>query len=188
MKVYITIFFLLSYLHSNGQKIEYRNDSLFINGNNIDPMISKLKLDSILGIKGKEKHQSGKYKPGTKELINWIKYSYNNLGLIFSRNDYEKNKLSISIKLHENSNHEIDKSNMKTKVFKGELYLFETYMNNISTIEEMRVIKNSVIRYSEGTFLSKTGIVNGTIKYREMEVYLSFDFQTNQLTILNFSI
>ncbi|HWR31937.1 MAG TPA: hypothetical protein VN451_00310, partial [Chitinophagaceae bacterium] len=160
---FIILFFHFS-LSVIGQRIDFRNDSLFISNFFVNGYTNKSTLDSLLGDKGKEKELAGKHKQGAKEaVINWKKITYKDLGLIFTKNDYDPKSLGIGVKLHKNSNPGVDWNNMPTKTFKGELYIDNNFMNDKRTIDQLKKMENCTVSYQESSFAGHTGIISCTI-------------------------
>jgi hypothetical protein len=146
---------------------------------------NKSTLDSLLGYKGIAKEMEGKHKPSAKEtVIKWTKITYKDIGLILTKNNYDPAILAIGVKLHTNSNPNVDWNNMPTKIFKGKLYIDNNYMNDKRTIEQLKKLENCTIRYKESSFGSRTGIISCNIIYLDKEIRALFDFQTNELTCI----
>ncbi|OIR12797.1 hypothetical protein GALL_58640 [mine drainage metagenome] len=167
-----------------GQRIDFRNDSVFVNNYYVTGSTSISTFDSLLNARGKEKKKMAKYKPGTKEMIKWTSYTYNKEGLIFNKNDYDTTHLGVAIKLYRNTDPAVDQNNMATRTFKGELFIDENYMNDKRTIEQLQKLKNCSVTYKESTFSSHTGIVICNIIYQKRPINVRFDFMTNQLTCI----
>jgi len=167
-----------------GQRVDFRNDSLFINNIFVNWMTSKSTLDSLLHDKGKLKKTTGKYIPGTNQPAKWTKIIYNKKGLIFSKNEYDTSSLLVAIKLYKNMNPEVDRNNMSTKTFNGDLFIDINYMNDKRRIDQLQKLTNCLVSYKESTFASHTGIVICNILYQKREIRALFDFQTNNLTCI----
>ena len=184
----IRLFFFLLFTHFSflavSQKIDFRNDSLFVNGYFIDGRTSKSTLDSLLNEKGRLKRIVGKYKPGTLELSKWSKIIYNKSGLIFTKKDYDSLNLSLSIKLYKNSNAEIDYTNMPTKTFKGTLFIDSNYMNDKKTVDQLQKLKNCSFSCKESTISGQSRTIFCNILYRQREIRGIFDFKTNTMTCI----
>jgi hypothetical protein len=159
-----------------GQRIDFRNDSIFVDTYYVDGSTKKSTLDSLLKTKGKEKKYKGKYKPGTRERMNCESYTYRSKGLIFSKQDADTAKLSISIKLHRNSNPVVDQSNMPTKTFKGKLFIGDNYMNDKRQVEQLQKLKNCVMTYNK--------VAMGDIVYQQRQIKVLFDFMTDEATCI----
>jgi hypothetical protein len=188
-KLFMRTRFIILFFHFSlsviGQRIDFRNDSLFINNLFVNGHTNKSTFDSLLGDKGKEKEMEGKHKPGAKEtVIKWTKITYKDLGLIFTKNDYDPATLAIGVKLHKNSNPDVDWNNMPTKIFKGELYIDNNYMNDKRTIGQLNKLENCTVNCQQSTFAGRTGIVNCNIICLDKEIRALFDFQTNELTCI----
>src|SRR5204863_9933217 len=98
-----TIFALLLIFFSSiaiGQKIEYRNDSLFLNSFYVDAQTGKYIIDSLLNVKGKTKtsKDNDKLNPATGKKVARVTDFYYGLGIFFRRYDYDTTKLSVGIK------------------------------------------------------------------------------------------
>ena len=167
-----------------GQRVDFRNDSLFINTIFVNQTTSKSTLDSLLLDKGKLIKTIGKSMPGTNQPPTWTKIIYKKKGLIFSKNDYDTSNLLVAIKLYKNTNPDVDQNNMSTKAFNGELFIDINYMNDIKRIEQLQKLSNCLVTYKESTFASHTGIVSCNILYRTRAIRALFDFQTNDLTCI----
>ena len=165
-----------------GQRIDFRNDSLFINSFFVNGRTSTSTLDSLLGAKGKEKSITGKERPGTQTAIKWMSITYSKLGLIFNTNNYDPNALALAIKLHKNTKPDVDWNNMPTKIFNGELYIDGNYMNDKRTIDQLQKMQNCKISYRESSFAGHTGITQCQIICLDTDIRALFDFQTNELT------
>lgn len=168
--------------HIFGQRIDFKNDSLFINSFYVNGKTSKSTLDSLLNQKGKEKSMTGKQKPGTQTAIKWVRITYSKLGLMFSKNDYDPAALALAVKLHKNTKPDIDWNNMPTKVFNGELYIDGNYMNDKRTIDQLQTMQSCKVSYQESSFAGHTGITQCQIICLDTNIRALFDFQTNELT------
>lgn len=177
----LTILFLFSN-SIIGQRVDFKNDSLFINSFFVNGKTSKSTLDSLLNQKGKEKSMTGKQKPGTHTAIKWARITYSKLGLMFSKNDYDPAALAVAVKLHRNTKPDIDWNNMPTKVFNGELYIDGNYMNDKRTIDQLQTMQNCKISCQESSFAGHTGITQCQIICLDTNIRALFDFQTNELT------
>ena len=164
------------------QKIDFRNDSLFVNNYYLDGYTNKATLDSLLETKGKEKKHIGKWKPGTKERIHYLNYTYKRLGLQFTKNDYEPEKMSVSIKLYKNSGSFQYQNPDIYGTFKGALFIAENYLNDKRKIEDLQRLKNCTITYEESTVNSHTIISFCKIIYKNRIIVVLFDYETNELT------
>ncbi len=185
MRISIFIIFSMITFGSKGQKIEYRNDSLFINGFYVNAFTSKLTLDSLLHDKGKIEKRLGKPYSLTKERVKQTSYTYSKLGLIFGKTDFDTTRLSIAIKLYRNSNPSVDQNNMRTNPFKGELYIADNYMNDKRTVEQLQKLNNCTLQYKQN-HLSINGqphtITFANLVYQESLVNILFDSDTNETT------
>lgn len=185
MRFSFLTFFTIIFFVSKGQKVEYRNDSLFINSFYVNAFTSKLTLDSLLKDKGKIGEHLGKYKPMTKERTKETSYTYKRLGLIFSKTDYDSTRLSIAIKLYRNSDPVVDENNMSTKPFKGELFIGDNFMNDKRTIEQLQKLNNCKLEYKQ-SHLSFSGqprtITIANLIYQESLINILFDSASNETT------
>ena len=182
MRLLLSIILIHTSLFVIGQRIDFRNDSLFINNYFVNRSTSKTTLDSLLKAEGKEKKRTGKYKPGTKEIMKWTSYTYNKKGLIFSTKDYDTTHLFVFIMLYRNTNPLVDQNNMPTKTFKGELFIGNNYMNDKRRIDQLQKLDDCLVSFEESTFASHTGITICNIIYQKRSIRVHFDFQTNELT------
>jgi hypothetical protein len=182
----LTFFAIISFV-SKGQKVEYRNDSLFINSFYVNTVTSKLTLDSLLNDKGKIDKSLGKYNPLTKERMKQTRYMYKRLGLIFYKNDYDSTRLLISLKLYRNSNEMVDQNNMPTKPFEGELFIAGNFMNDKRTIEQLQKLNNCKLEYKQShstVFGHPATTTIAYLIYQESLINILFDSDTNQTTCI----
>ncbi|TAH13289.1 MAG: hypothetical protein EAZ12_01715 [Sphingobacteriia bacterium] len=170
-----TILLLISAI-SIAQKIDFRNDSLFINSYYIDGFTKKLTLDSLLNKKGKEKRNKGKVLPGVNEKAGSISYIYKSKGIIFYRKDADTTKLGIGIKLQRNANPTVDQNNFPTSAFKGQFFIGNNYMNDKKTIEQLKQLKDCTFTFYQP--------VDGRIVYKKRNISTLFDFMENELTCI----
>lgn len=184
MKFIFLLVFLHATLFTTGQRVDFRNDSLFINTIFVNATSSKSTLDSLLEEKGKQVTILGKYMHGVNQKTKWTKIIYNKKGLIFSKNEFDSSNLSLAVKLYKNTDPEVDRNNMSTKSFHGELFIDTNYLNDKRRIDQLQKLSNCLVSYKESTFLSHTGIINCNIFYRKREIRALFDFQTNNLTCI----
>ena len=168
-----------------GQKVDFRNDSLFINNLFVNGYTSKSMLDSLLANKGKEKKTEWKHRMGVNaKNITWTRITYKDLGLIFTKNNHDPATLALGVKLYKNSNPGVDWNNMPTKTFKGELYIENNYMNDKRTIDQLKKIENCTVNCQQSTFAGQTGIISCNIVCLDKEIRALFDFKTNELTCI----
>ena len=157
-----------------GQRIDLRNDSLFINTHFVNGLTSKSTLDSLLKSKGYEKTGHSKSFPNTNEIHKLTSYIYYNKGLIFGKNDYEKTHLSVSVKLKRNENSRVDENNMQTDIFRGNFFIGDYCINNIKNYEQLQYLKDC----------SVSGDIIYDIVYQDRKIKAFTDFQTGALTIV----
>ena len=185
MRFSLLIFFAIISFISKGQKVEYRNDSIYINSFYVNAFTSKLTLDSLLKDKGKIEQHLGKTYSFTKERDKNTRYTYSKLGLIFGKSDFDTTRLSIAIKLYRNSNPMVDQNNMSTNPFKGELYIADNYMNDKRTIEQLQKLNNCTLQYQQShisAFGQPHTITIANLIYQESLVNILFDSDTNETT------
>jgi ascorbate-specific PTS system EIIC-type component UlaA len=175
------IFFLLLTLPSFisiAQKVECRNDSIFINSFYINASTSKATIDNILKVTGKTKQQLGHYKPMTKERMRVTSYTYNKLGMIFRKYDYDSTKLSIVIKLSRNSN-------IATKLFMGDLYFANSHINEIKRLDQIQQLKDCKFKYYTQPVtvpgFPLAGAYAATITYQNSSLYVLSDFFIDEI-------
>lgn len=186
-QLYFSIIAVLIFFSADAQKVEARNDSLFINSTYINQLTRKETLDSLLGSEGKAKKQPGKTVKGSKKRYKVFKYVYKKLGLVFSKSDTLTSQLMIGIKLKRNSNDEVDNNNLPTDVFKGELYVGDNYMNDKLSIEQLRTLKDCRLDYKQISFTlqqSPSTISQAKLIYSTKAYNLLFDSKTVQLTCI----
>lgn len=174
MRLFLFIIFFYCSFISIGQRIDFKNDSLFVNNYFVNWTTSKSTLDSLLKVDGKEKKRIGKYKPGTKEPYKWTSYSYDKLGLIFGKNDYDTISLTLAVKLNRNSNPTVDANNMSTRIFKGKFFIDDILMNDIKNIDQLQKLKK----------FSLTGNIVYNLIYKKRQIRVLTDFQTGELTCI----
>lgn len=183
MRFSIFIIFIHTSCLIFGQKIQFKNDSLFINNYFVNWSTSKSTLDSLLLAKGKEKKGIGKYSPEKKRMT-WTSITYNNEGLIFTKHDNDSSHLSVGLKLHRNTDPLIDQNNMNTKTFKGIFFIDENYMNDKRRIDQLQQLIYCSVSFKESNFSAHTGIIDCIIFYKKRSIKALFDFQTNELTCI----
>lgn len=184
MRFSLLTLFALLFFAAAGQKIEYRDDSLFLNNYFIDASTSKPTLDSLLQTSGKSKHSKGKFKdnPETGKKAKLTTVFYYDKGLFFRRYDYDSTKLSIGIKLYRDTDNKEDRENELTEAFKGQLYIAENFINDKRQIEELQNLTNCSATVSKATSGSYSTIIGGDIIYKQNVIRISFDRQTKELT------
>jgi hypothetical protein len=183
MRFTLLAFFTLASLGAIAQKVEFRNDSLFINGFYLTGKTDKSTIDSILQSKGKIKEQWGH--DMTKKIF-MTRYIYNKLGLIVRKEASDPTKLSIAIKLNRNENPVVDISNMDTKRFTGDLFIGDNYMNDKKTIEQLKMLTNCKVTFkgfaSNVPGFPYAGVHSADIVYQKAPISLIIDFITKEVT------
>ncbi len=182
MRYLYALMFIHVSLLAGAQKVEFRNDSLFINACYVDGATSKSTMDSLLGDKGKLKKVTGKHIPGTTEVAKWTKVTYSKSGLIFTKSDDDSSKLLLAIKLYKNRNPEVDQNNMPTKAFTGSFFIDSNYMNDKKRVEDLQGLSNCHVNCQESSFAGRTGLIFCDILYQKRGIRALFDFQTNELS------
>jgi hypothetical protein len=167
-----------------GQRVDFRNDSLFINNIFINWTTSKSTLDSLLHDKGKVKKAIAKYIPGTNQPAKWTQIIYNKKGLIFRKSEHDTSSLLVAIKLYKNMNPEVDQTIMSTKTFNGDLFIDINYMNDKRRIDQLKKLTNCLVSYKESTSDSHPAIIFCNILYQKRKIRALFDYQTNDLTCI----
>jgi hypothetical protein len=183
MRIIFILFLALCSLTTFGQKVEYRNDSLYINGLFINAQTKNSTLDSVLNAKGRNKTSRSSFKinPATdKKVIEATRFYYD-LGLFFRTYDYDTTQLSIGIKLYRDTDKKEDKQSELTDTFKGQLYIADNYMNDKRSIEELEQLRNCRITISKASLGTYSTIIGGDIIYMENVIRLSFDKTTKEL-------
>ena len=157
MKCLFILLLITSHSSSHCQRIDFRNDSLFINNFYINQNTAKRILDSLLEEKGKLKIINAKFFPGTRTVIRWQKIKYPKRRIHFSTklND-SLPRLSITIKLHRYKNPEIERGSIPVKPFKGNLYIGHNYMNDKLTLEQLQGITNCTLQYKVSNYNGRT--------------------------------
>lgn len=184
MKITITLFFASIFSVANGQKIEYRNDSLFVNNFFVDAQTTKTILDSLLNAKGKTKtsRDHDKLNPATGEKVLQTTYFYYEKGLFFRRYDYDTTQLSVGIKLYRDTDKKEDKENELTEPFTGELFIADNFVNDKRTIQQLQLLKKCSVTTSYVSLGSYSYLLGGDIIYQKSIIRISFDKKTNELT------
>lgn len=184
MRITITIFLALVFSVAKGQKIEYRNDSLFINNFFVDASINKTTLDSLLKSKGKTKtsKDTDKINPATGRKVVRTTEFYYDLGLFFRKYDNDTTQISVGIKLYRDTDPKKDKEKELTEPFKAELFIADNFINDKRTMEQLQTLKNCTVTRSYVSIGTYTYPVGGDIVYKESIIRISFDKQTNELT------
>jgi hypothetical protein len=159
-----------------GQRIDFRNDSLFVDTYYVDGFTTKSTLDSLLKTNGSQSKAKGHYKPGTTEIMNWKIYTYRTKGLIFRKNDADRTQLLLSVKLNRNSNAVVDQSNMPTRPFKGELFIAGNYLNDKTKVEQLQALKNCAMNYDN--------FAVATIVCQQRQIMVLFDVITGEVTCI----
>jgi hypothetical protein len=166
-----------------GQKMEYRNDSLFVNGQFVDAQTPKEVLDRLLGVVGKTKTSKEEFRkhPNTGKKGIRTTHFYYKLGLFFRTYEDEPSQLSVGIKLYRDTDLERDQESELKAVFKGQLYVAENFLNDQRTMEQLRSLKNCSMQEIQlylGTFSMSLG---AELLYKESVIRLSLDSQTKEL-------
>jgi hypothetical protein len=184
MRIVITIFLAAFSIDSIAQKIEYRQDSLFVNNFYVDAQTSKSTIDSLLKAKSKTKTSKDKDKvnPSTGKKAIETTYFYYDLGLYFRKYDYDTTILSVGIKLYRATDARDDRRNQLTKPFTGELYIADNYINDKRTLEQLNELKNCSVTVTSVSFGSYSQVIGGDIMYQESIIRISFDRLTDELT------
>ena len=168
-----------------GQRIEYRNDSLFVNDFYINAQTTKTKLDSLFKSDSKSKKSKSdipKCDNPNKKVVRTT-YFYYDLGLFFRKYDCDTSKLSVGIKLYNDSDGKNDKKNSElTNTYLGQLIIAGNLINGKREIKELEQMNNCKVTVSKLNFGSISRIIGGDINYRKSFIRLSFDSKTSQLT------
>lgn len=178
-------FLFLTLLSSitRGQKIECRNDSIFINGFYITISTGKSTLDSLLQTKGKERFQIGHNDTRKIQITN---YTYKHLGLIFSKSIDDTAFYHIRIKLSRHSDPRVDVMSMATQRFKGDLYFANIHMNSIKQIDQLQQLKGCKITYIKQNIdvpnYPLAGVIGATVVYQKRAMHVSLDIMTDRVT------
>ena len=167
MRLFFVIAIIQTSLFAMCQRVDLRNDSLFINYHYVNGKTSKSTLDSLLNAKGKTRFIRDRFPKDDKMLSNLTEITYDKEGLIFSKYEHDSLYISISLKLHKNSDPGVDHNNMPTKPFKGELYIDSNYMNDKRTIEQLQDLNNISIKFQTSTFLGRNSIIMAYLFYQK---------------------
>jgi hypothetical protein len=187
MRSVFPVLLLLFSLSTNAQKVECRNDSIFVNSFYINGSTGKSTLDSILKSKGKIKHHLGHDNTKAQKTTS---YNYNNLGLIFSKYDSDSTKLSIAIKLNRNSDPRVDMTNMATDRFKGDLFFANNYINEKKRINQLQELKDCKITYYKMSNINVpnfpfAGIYSANIVNQKTSMHVLCDIATDEITTVS---
>ena len=158
------------------QRIEFRNDSLFVNSYYVSASTQKITLDSLLKTKGKEKRYRGKDIPGTVRSSG-VQYLYPSKGLRFTKRDSDTAKLSIGVKLHRNSNPDVDQNNMPGRTFTGEMFIAGNYMNDKRQVVQLQQLKECKLLFNHESTM-------GYLFYQQRKITVLFEFRTDQATCI----
>lgn len=184
MRYFLIIACCLVSLAAFAQRIDFRNDSLFINHYFVNNHTTKQTLDSLLQSKGKARSRTGHRYPGTNKRERTETYTYSSKGLVFHKNkDYDTVALSIGIKMNSNLNWYVDQSMMPTKTFTGSFFIDDNYMNDKKTADQLKQLRNCTISDEPLAFHSK-GIIFRDIVYQKRPVSVVFDFLANTVTCI----
>lgn len=186
MRIALSVVFIILYVAATGQKIEYRQDSLFINSYFVDIHTSKTTLDSLLGAKGRVKTSKDKLMPNPithKPAILTTNF-YSEIGLFFRRYDYDSTKFSVGIKLYHDSDAKFDREEAWKGVFKGQLYIADNYINDKRTMAQLDGLENCRVTYEQLRMGSYTSILGGDIIYGKNIIRLALDYHTTELNAI----
>ena len=168
-----------------GQRIEYRNDSLFVNDFYVNAQTTKTKLDSLLKSVSKAKKSKSdipKCDNPNKKVVRTT-YFYYDLGLFFRKYDCDTSKLSVGIKLYNDSDGKYDKKKSELKnTYLGQLIIGGNLITGKREIQELEQMDNCKVTVSKLNFGSISTLIGGDIIYKKNFIRLSFDSKTSQLT------
>ena len=183
----VFILFLASFsLTTFAQKVEYRNDSLYINNLFVDAQTNASTLDSVLNAKGKTKKSKSSFKENQitgKKVVQTTRFYYD-LGLFFRTYDNDSTQLSVGVKLYRDTDKREEKQSELTEPFKGQLFIADNFINDKRSIEELEKLKNCSVTVSKASLGSYSTIIGGDIIYKESVIRLSFDKTTKGLKAL----
>jgi len=183
----VFILFLASFsLTTFAQKVEYRNDSLYINNLFVDAQTNASTLDSVLNAKGKTKKSKSSFKENQitgKKVVQTTRFYYD-LGLFFRTYDNDSTQLSVGVKLYRDTDKREEKQSELTEPFKGQLFIADNFINDKRSIEELEKLKNCSVTVSKASLGSYSTIIGGDIIYKESVIRLSFDKTTKRLKAL----
>ncbi len=182
---FVFIFLTFICFDVSGQRIEYRNDSLLVNDIYVNAQTTKTKLDSLLKSVSKAKKSKSdipKCDNPNKKVVRTT-YFYYDLGLFFRKYDCDTSKLSVGIKLYNDSDGKYDKKyNELTNTYQGQLIIAGNIMNGKRELQELEQMNNCKVTISKLTFGSFSRILGGDLIYTKNLIRLSFDSKTNKLT------
>jgi hypothetical protein len=167
-----------------GQKVEYRNDSLFVNNYFVDASTSETTLDSLLQTSGKTKVSKDKDKKNavTNKQVKITTHFYYNLGLFFRTYDDRTTQLSVGIKLYRATDKKNYEERELTETFKGQLIIADNLINDKRQISQLQELNNCSVTITKGTVGYYSSILWGDIIYQENVIRLMFDIKTSELT------
>lgn len=184
MRVSLSIIFCTLYIFSAAQKIEYRNDSLFVNGIYVDARTSKADLDKILNEDGKIRRSVSHLitHPVTGKKAKEKTVYYFQQGLLFRWYDFDSSKLSVAVKLQFYDNSKLEVTNgILGKLFKGDLMIGDSYWNKKNGFENLN--NASLDTVSTNSALKQRTWFEKNLFYKQNVIRLSFS-STKQLTTI----
>lgn len=186
LQITTTIFLTLLSVMAIGQKVEYRNDSLFIDNVYVDAQTPKDTLDKILNETGKIRKFKKAFQkhPLSEKKVKRTTIYYLDLGLSFTQYKYDKTKLSVVIRLHPYSNSKLEANAATGKLYSGQLFIGENYINNKRHLADLQGLENCKVTVKKAFFGVRNDerIIEGNIIYQQNIIKLSFDPSTEQLT------
>ncbi len=184
MNLKLTLLSTLFSVGASAQKVEYRNDSLFLNNYYVDALTSKVTLDSLLKIVGKLKKSTDKYKNNfaTGKKVKLTTVYYYTRGLYFCKYDYDTTKISIGIKLFINTDKKEDREIKLSEPFVGQLIIADNIMNDKRKVEQLNNLKNCSVTINKVNLGSYSRILGGDLIYQQNVIRLSFYKNTKELT------
>lgn len=178
---------VLEFLSVVGQKIEYRNDSLFINNLFVDASIEKDVLDSLIGSSGKVKRSKDKFRrikeTGKKEKVKTVYYQ--DKGLFFRTFEHDSTKLMVRIKFTHDSDRKKNKKSELKRIFTGKLFIAGNHINDNLEVSQLKDLENCRLEMLYVSFGSKSERLGGELICMRNMIKLSFDDNTDYLTTLS---
>ncbi len=190
MKIILLFILSILFFESNGQKIVYRHDSLFVNNIYVDAQTKKHTIDSLLNSKGETKTSKDEdtKNPGTGKKVVLTTYFYNDLGLFFRKYNYNKSALTFGIKLSDDTDPNKVKQNGLENIFKGDFFIDENFMNDKRKVSQLQNLKNCQVLFRYLSTSARDYLVEGEIIYGTNTITILFDETSCELTTVFINI
>lgn len=178
----VTLFAFAQSTFGQGTIIEYRNDTLLINGVFVSGKATKAFLDSIVGQKSKTfTDKSPALIHGEKENL-ITTYHYKELGFNFLIFSNFPGVLVLDVSIHKNDNTKEDRSKLFYTTFKGKFYLQGVLMSDIKTHGDLSKVPCSY-NLTYLTFGNSKDLLGGELACGRSLIRLSYDSQENLTSV-----